>query len=74
MKINEKMRQIIKDEGRTQRWTIQEMNKSNPNLNMSDAKFSAAMVGKRQVTGEELLAFCKAVGRSPEEFMRAAQQ
>ena len=74
MKINEKMRQIIKDEGRTQRWTIQEMNKNNPKLNLNDAKFSAAMLGKRQVTGEELIAFCKAIGRSPEEFMRTAQQ
>ena len=68
MNINEKMKQIIKNEGRTQRWTVQEMNKQGMGLDLNDSKFSAIMTGKRALTADELLAFCAATGRSPEEF------
>lgn len=70
MIINEIMRQTIADEGRTQKWTCEEMNRINPELKMNAAKFSAIMTGRRKVTGEEMIAFCKALRKNPEIFTR----
>ncbi len=71
MEINEKMKEVIRSEGRTQRWIVEEMNKADPELNISDATFSAAMKGRRKVTAKEMIAFCKAVNKSPEIFIEA---
>lgn len=72
MNINEEMKRIIKEEGRTQKWVLQEMNKMDPSINLNDAKFSAIMTGRRNVSAEEFLAFCQVVRRSPEIFTEAS--
>ena len=71
MSINEKMKKIILEEGRTQKWVLQEMNRIEPTIKMTDATFSAAINGKRKVTGEELIAFCRVMGKNPEVFMNS---
>ena len=70
MTINERMKQIIKSEGRTQKWILEEMNRTDPQLNLNPAIFSAIITGKRGVTGDELLAFCKVTGKNPNIFMQ----
>ena len=69
MSINEKIKELMKEEGRTQHWVANEMNKYDPAIRMSNVKFSAIVTGKRAISAKELLAFCAATGRSPEEFM-----
>lgn len=67
--INTTVRRILTDQGRTQTWVIQKMNSINPDLNLDNSKFSALVSGNRKMTGDELLAFCKALEISPDEFM-----
>ena len=69
MRINEKMKKIISEEGRTQKWVLKEMNRIEPTINLTDATFSAAINGNRKVTGDELIAFCRVMGKNPEVFM-----
>lgn len=69
MKIPETIRCVLKKEGRTQAWVIEEMNKILPELNMDRVKFSAVVCGVRKMTADELLAFCKAMRKSPDIFL-----
>ena len=74
MSINETIKEMIKEEGRTQVWVANEMNKWDKSIKMTNVKFSAIITGNRAINAAELIAFCKAIGRSPEEFMSAAQK
>ena len=69
MRIPETIRRILKDEGRTQSWVLDEMNKIMPDLKMDRAKFSAIVCGVRKMTADELLVFCKAVKKTPDVFL-----
>lgn len=71
MRINEKMKKIISEEGRTQKWVLQEMNRIEPTIKLTDATFSAAINGNRKVTADELVAFCRVMGKNPEVFMES---
>ena len=71
MGIPEIIRHVLKEEGRTQAWVIEEMNKILPEINMDRGKFSATVCGIRKMTADELLVFCKAVKRSPDIFLEA---
>lgn len=68
--VYETAKRILKEQGRTQRWVVEKMNKVNPELEMDKSKFSAIIVGKRRMTGDELLAFCMALEVSPDEFTK----
>ncbi|MBQ8933897.1 MAG: helix-turn-helix transcriptional regulator [Lachnospiraceae bacterium] len=72
MKINETVKRIIKEDGRTQTWVAKEMNKVNPSVMMTNVKLSAIVTGKRTMTGDEMIAFCKATKRNPDVFMDRA--
>lgn len=69
MRVPETIRRILKDEGRTQSWVIDEMNRILPDLKMDRAKFSAIVCGVRKMTADELLVFCKAVKKNPDVFL-----
>lgn len=69
MSISDTINQVLKKEGRTQRWVIAEMNKIDPTLKMDRVKFSAIVCEKRKMTGDELLAFCKAMRINPDIFI-----
>lgn len=71
MSIPEIIRDILKKEGRTQTWVINEMNKILPEINMDRGKFSATVCGTRKMTADELLTFCKAVKKNPDIFLEA---
>lgn len=69
LSISDTINQVLKKEGRTQRWVIAEMNKIDPTLKMDRVKFSAIVCEKRKMTGDELLAFCKAMRINPDIFI-----
>ena len=54
------VRSIIKNRGLRQVWVVEQMNKLDPYLNMNPVKFSAIVCGSRKMTGDELIAFCRA--------------
>ncbi|MEY8495800.1 helix-turn-helix transcriptional regulator [Lachnospiraceae bacterium 29-91] len=64
------VRRLLAEQGRTQVWVIQKMNRCDPEINMDRSKFSAIITGRRKMSGDELLAFCKALEIAPDEFLR----
>ena len=74
MTISETVRKILDEQGRTQTWVIQRMNSQMPEIDMDRSKFSAIVTGKRKMTGDELLLFCKALEITPDEFLTCSAQ
>ena len=68
MSVNKKVKSLLQQNGRTQKWTIQKMNEIDPTLGMDRCKMSAIINETRKMTGDELLAFCMALKISPDEF------
>lgn len=64
-------RQIIRQRGVTQKWVAERMNGINPAVSMDRSKISATLAGERKMTGDELLAFCKALEINPDVFLSA---
>lgn len=69
MSVSVTVKKIISDSGRTQSWVVARMNQIDPGINMNRSKLSAIVCGIRKMTGEELLAFCKATGANPDLFL-----
>lgn len=67
--VSDTVKRLLKEQGRTQVWVIQKMNEKNPELGMDRSKLSAIIVGKRKMTGDELLVFCQVLEISPDEFL-----
>ncbi len=61
MSVNEAIKSAIDDSGRTQVWVAAKINAINPSLNMDKSKLSAALNGKRKISGDEFIALCKAL-------------
>lgn len=72
MTVEPAVRNLIEKKGLLQVWVVDQMNRVDPDLNMSKTKFSAIVCGSRKMTGDELLAFCKATGTNPEYFFDMA--
>lgn len=68
MKTSIGVREILKSRGSTQSWAIKEMNRIDPDIKMNRSKLSAIICGSRKMTGDELLAFCKATRTNPDYF------
>lgn len=68
MSVNEAIRNVIDDSGRTQVWVAAKINSIDPKLNMTKAKLSAALNGKRKISGDEFIALCKALEISPDSI------
>ncbi|MEZ3486042.1 MAG: helix-turn-helix transcriptional regulator [Lachnospiraceae bacterium] len=64
------VKRLLDEQGRTQVWVTQKMNLYDPEINMDTSKFSAIITGRRKLSGDELLAFCKALEVTPDEFLR----
>ena len=56
MSVNEAIKSAIDDSGRTQVWVANKINAINPSLNMDKSKLSAALNGKRKISGDEFIA------------------
>ena len=69
MRLEARARQVLSDTGRTQTWVAQKMNQIDPELEMSVSKLSATLTGRRTMTGEEFLAFCRATQTNPSDFL-----
>ncbi len=69
MKTNETVKRLIEQEGRSQAWVAQEMNRVNPEINMTNVKLSAIVTGRRIMSSDEMLAFCRAMKTSPDVFL-----
>lgn len=72
--ISDTVKRILNEQGRTQIWVIQRMNEINAEINMERSKFSAIVVGKRKMSGDELLTFCRALEVSPDEFTKDGKE
>lgn len=68
--VNTTIKNILSETGTTQAWIISKMNQLNPDLAMNSNKFSAIVHGRRKMTGEELIIFCKATKTNPDIFLR----
>lgn len=66
--ISDTTRKVLKEQGRTQKWAAERMNEINPKLDMNKTKLSAIVTGNRQMSGDELLAFCMALEINPDVF------
>ena len=69
MRTNETVQKLMEAEGRTQTWVAQEMNRIDPEIKMTNVKLSAIVTGKRAMSGDEMLAFCRAMKKSPDVFL-----
>lgn len=63
-------KRLMSEQGRTQIWVVNRMNMISPMLKMDKNKLSAVLAGKRKMSGDELIAFCKALEITPDEFTR----
>ena len=62
-------KRLVEREGRTQKWIVERMNAINPELDMDQSKLSATIRGTRKMSGDEMIAFCRALEVSPDEFL-----
>ncbi len=69
MRTNETVKRIIEQEGRSQKWLAEEMNRADPDIRMTNVKLSAIVTGRRIMSGDEMLAFCRAMQISPDVFL-----
>lgn len=74
MNVEPAVKNIIENRGLRQKWVVDHMNSVVPGLKMSTTKFSAIICGGRRMTGDELIAFCKATETSPDYFFDAGAQ
>lgn len=72
MGIPETIKTILDRHGTTQAWVIARMNAISPELQMNRNKFSSIVCGSRKMTGDELIAFCKATTTDPDAFIARA--
>lgn len=73
MNAERTVRDVIRGRGLRQVWVVDQMNLVNPALNMSRAKLSSIVCGGRQMTADELVAFCVATKTDLNYFQAAAQ-
>ena len=69
--VAETVKRVLDEQGRTQAWVVRKMNLQTPEIDMDKTKFSAIITGRRKMSGDELLVFCKALEITPDEFLRS---
>ena len=67
--ISATVRRIMEREGRNRLWVIDRMNELMPEIEMDQTKFSGITTGHRNMSADEMLAFCMALQVSPDEFL-----
>ena len=72
--VADTVKMILEEQGRTQTWVINRMNCLKPDIAMDRSKFSAIATGKRKMSGDELLIFCKALEVSPDRFLKTEME
>lgn len=70
LEIYEVLKQEIDKKGVTQTWIVNQMNSLDISLNMTCAKMSAVLAGKRKLTGEEFIAICRVLELDTEIFIK----
>ena len=68
MSVNEALKDVIENTGRTQKWIITKVNAISPCVNMTKDKLCASLNGKRKITGDEFIALCKALEINPDSI------
>ena len=66
MSVNEAIKTVIEESGRTQTWVASKVNAVNPNINMNVKTLNAALHGKRKISGDEFIALCRVLEVSPD--------
>lgn len=70
MEIYEVLKQEIDKKGVTQTWIVNQMNSLDISLNMTCAKMSAVLAGKRKLAGEEFIAICRVLELDTDVFIK----
>lgn len=70
MEIYEVLKEEINKKGVTQTWVVNQMNSIDISLNMTCAKMSAVLMGKRKLVGEEFIAICRVLGLEKGAFIK----
>ena len=70
MEIYEVLREEIGKKGVTQTWVVNQVNSLDISLNMTCAKLSAVLAGKRKLAGEEFIAICRVLGLDAGVFIK----
>lgn len=71
MNTERKARALITNSGRKQSWIVQEMNRISPGLKMTPSKLSESINGKREMSADELVAFCTAINAQLSDLLTA---
>lgn len=68
MEIYEVLKKEIDKKGVTQTWIVNQVNSLDVSLNMTCAKMSAILKGKRKMAGEEFIAICRVLDLDTKVF------
>lgn len=74
MRVENVIRKTIEERGFRQKWVIEKMNLINPDIRMNRNKFSAIVCGYRKMSGDELIAFCRATETNPDIFLESEKK
>ena len=64
MVVQSKIAQYLEEQGIKQSWLAQK-------TGLTDNMISGILNGKRKMTADEFVRICKAIGKSPNDFMEA---
>lgn len=66
---HETAKSVLERTGRNSAWVARRMDELNPTLQMTPGKLNQALLGKRKLTADELIAFCMATDTQPNSFI-----
>lgn len=69
MKAGRTVKRVLARKGHNMQWLLQEMSKADPAINITAEMLEAITTGKRSMNFDEMQAFCKVTGISPETFI-----
>ena len=69
MNVADRAKAILEKTGRKQKWVADQMAALAPTLEMTPSKLSQTLTGKRTMTADELVVFCKVTGADLAAFL-----
>lgn len=72
--VSDTVKRLLDEQGRTQAWTVEKMNLCDSDIGMDRSKLSAIVTGKRKMSGDELLVFCKALEVTFDDFLKPVKK
>lgn len=66
--MTETLKKLIEQNNRTAAWVVTKINEIDPDIKMTKSKLSRILSGNRQISVEELIAFCWSLDVSLDDF------